>query len=81
MEKFLNILLVTVFAVAAAQLCRAHLVLKYNYDALVWREQSQTEQFGKVIATNLQRTRQDAQKIAALQAQVKALTAEKGQGN
>ena len=81
MKHLLSILPATVFAAVLLQLFCAHLELKYNYEALVRREKSQTDQFGKIIGTGLQRTHQDAQKIAELEDQVKALTAKDGPGN
>jgi len=81
MKHPLRILLATVSAAALMQLYCAHMELKYNYEALVWREKSQTDQFGKIIGTGLQRTHQDAQKITELEDQIKALTAKNGQGN
>jgi hypothetical protein len=81
MKHFLNILLVTLFAVALAQLYFANMVLKYNYDALAWQEKGQTDQFRQIIGTNFQRTYRDAQKISELEAQIKTLTTEKDRAN
>ena len=81
MKHLMNILLVTLFAVALAQLYRAQVELKYNYETLAWQEQGQTDQFGKTVAASYQRTHRDAQKIAELEAQIKVLTAEKSRAN
>jgi len=81
MKSLLNILLVALFAVVLAQSYRAHMVLKYNYEALAWQEKSQTDQFDRIIAASYQRTHLDAQKIAALEAQVRTLAAEQGRAN
>jgi len=79
MKHLLNILSVTLVAVAVAQLYRGHMELKYNYETLAWREKGQTDQFSKILETSVQRTHRDAQKIAELEGQVKALTANNGQ--
>jgi len=81
MKHLINILLVTLFAVALAQLYRAHMELKYNYETLAWQEKGQTDQFVKIIGASYQRSHRDAQKIAELEAQVKTLTAENGRAN
>jgi len=72
-----NILLVTLVAVVLAQLFRADVELKYDCETLAWQEKGQTDQFEKIMATSYQRTHRDAQKIAALEAQIRTLTAEK----
>lgn len=74
MKRILNILLVTMFAVALMQLFRAHMELKYNYDALAGQMKNKTAQFDAVISMNLQQTHQDALKAARLEAQIAALT-------
>ena len=81
MQRLWNILLVTLFAVALAQLYFADMELKYNYEVLALQEKGQTDQFEKIIAASCQRTHQDAQKITALEAQIRTLTAEKGRTN
>ena len=81
MQRLLNILLIAPFAVALAELYRADRELKYSYEVLAWEEKGQTDQFEKIIATSYQRTHRDAQKIAALEAQINTLTAEKGRAN
>ena len=81
MKNLLKILLVAVLAVALAQSYHSHMVLKYNYEALAWQEKSQTDQFEKIRATSCQRAHRDAQKIAALEAQIRTLTAEQGRFN
>ena len=81
MKHLLNILLVALFAVAVAQLYRGHMELKYNYESLALREKSQTDQFSVILATSVQRTHRDAQKIAALEAQIRTLTAANGRAN
>jgi len=81
MKHLLNILLVGLFAVALAQSYRAYMELKYNYETLVWQEKGQTDQFGKILATSVQRTHLDGQKIAALEAQIRTLTGENGRAN
>jgi hypothetical protein len=81
MKHLLRILPATVFAAALMQLYCAHMELKYNYEALAWREKCQTDQLGEIIGTGFQRTHRDAQKIAELEGQIKALTAKNGQAN
>ena len=71
--------MVTLIAAALMQLYRANMELKYNYEALTWQINNKTEQFNAIIAANFQRTHQDVQKIAKLEAQIKALTAGAGQ--
>jgi hypothetical protein len=75
MKHILNVLLVTLFAAALMLSYRAHMELKTNYEALAWQMKNKTDQFDAIIAANFQRTHQDAQKIAELKAQIKALTA------
>jgi hypothetical protein len=74
MKRILNLLLVTLFAAALMQSYRAHMELKYNYEALALIMKNKTAQFDGVIAMNLQQTQRDAQKAADLEAQIKALT-------
>ena len=81
MKHLLNILLVALFAAVLAQLFRADMELKYNFEALAWQEQGQTDQFNMIIAASYQRTHRDAQKIAALEAQIRTLTAANGRAN
>jgi hypothetical protein len=81
MKRLLRILLVALFAVALAQLYRANMELKYNYEALAWLMESESYQFEANIAKSYQRTCQDAQKIAELEAQIQALTADKSRAN
>lgn len=75
MKHILNVLLVTLFAAALMQSYRAHLELKTNYESLAWQMKNKTEQFDAIIAADFQRTHRDVQKIAELEAQIKALTA------
>jgi hypothetical protein len=42
---------------------------------LAWQTKNKTDQLDAIIAANLQRTHQDARKIAELEAQIKVLTA------
>lgn len=81
MKHLSSILLVTLFAVALAQLHLANMELKYNYETLAWREKGQTDQFGKILSTNCRRTHRDALKISELEAQIRTLTAEKSRAN
>jgi hypothetical protein len=78
MKHLLNISLVTLIAVALMQLYRANMELKYNYEALTWQMNNKTEQFNAIIAANFPRTYRDAQNVAKLETQIKALTAGKG---
>jgi hypothetical protein len=81
MKHFFNILLVTLFAVALAQLYYANMELKYSYEALAWQEKGQTDQFRQILGANLQRTYRDSRKISELEAQIKTLTTQKAQAN
>ena len=81
MKNLLNILLVALFVGALAQSYHAHMVLKYNYEALARLEKSQTDQFEQIIATGCQRMHRDAQRIAALEAQIGTLTAGQSRAN
>jgi len=80
-KRLLNILLVALFVVVLAQLYCADVELKYDYEAIAWRDKDQTDQFNKIIAASYRRTHQDAQKIAALEAHIRTLTSEKGLSN
>jgi len=75
MKRILNILLVTLFAAALTQFYRAHVELKSNYEALAWQMKNKTEQLDAILAANFQQTHLDVQKIAQLEAQIKALNA------
>ncbi len=81
MINSLNMLLAILVAAALLQLYRAHMELKYNYDALAWQVKSDDEQLKAGIRISFQRTHQDAQKIAELEAKLKAQTPEKSQSN
>ena len=77
MKQLSNMLLATLVAAALMQLYRAHMELKYNCEALAWQVNSDAAQLKASIATSYQRTHRDAQKIAELEAKIKALTAAK----
>jgi hypothetical protein len=79
MKRILNILLVTLFAVALMQLFRTHMELKYNHDALAMEMKHKIAQFDAVVAMNVQQTHLDAKKNAELEAQIAALTVEANQ--
>ncbi|MGH7994063.1 MAG: hypothetical protein ACREDQ_11140, partial [Limisphaerales bacterium] len=63
------------------ELYRAHMELKYDYETLAWQTKGEACQFKAIITTSYQRTHRDAQKIAELEGQIKALTARNGQAN
>jgi len=56
MKSLLNIVLVTLFAMALMQLYRANMELKYNYESLEWRMNNKTEQLDRLNAALWQRT-------------------------
>ena len=77
MKHISSVLLATLFVAALMQLFYAHMELKYNCDALAWQVKGENDQLMTVIGTTFERTRQDAQKIAELEAQIKVQTAQK----
>ncbi len=76
MKKYLNVLLVMLIAAALMQLCCVYVELKSNCDTLTRQVQNDGEQLCVYMAAAYARTHQDAQKIAELEAKLKALTAE-----
>jgi hypothetical protein len=81
MKRISNVLLAILFAVALILLYRAHMELKYNFEAFMWQTRCQADQFNSMIATSYQRTHQNAQKITGLEIQIKTLTTIDGQTN
>ncbi|MGH7951034.1 MAG: hypothetical protein ACREFE_03820 [Limisphaerales bacterium] len=81
MKHFLNILPGILFAAALILLYRAHMELKYNFEAFAWQTKDQADRFSSMIATSYQRTRHDAKKITELKLQIKTLTAMDDQTN
>ncbi len=81
MKNLLNMLLAILVATALLQLYRVHMELKYNYETLAWQVKSDDEQLKAGVRSSFQRTHQDAQRIAELEAKLKALTPEKGRAD
>jgi hypothetical protein len=70
-------LLVILIAIALMQLYRAQMKLKINCEELTGQVECDGEQINACVTAAYARTYQDAQKIAELEAKLKALTAEK----
>lgn len=81
MKNLLNMLLAILVATALLQLYRAHMELKYNCEMLAWQVKSDDEQLKAGMRNSYKRTHQDAQRIAELEAKVKALTPEQSRGD
>jgi len=79
MKHWSNILLVTLVAAALMQLYRANVELECTCDVLAFQVRSQTDMFRGITHRFSDRTRQDAQKIAELEAKLKAMNAGKTQ--
>ena len=73
MKKLLNILLAAMVAGALLQLYCTNMKLKYNCEALAWQVKAENDQLKTLLATNFQRTRRDARKIAELETKLKEL--------
>jgi len=81
MNRLWNILWVTLMTTALAQLYYVHTELKYHCDMLGSQVKCQTDQFQALVAASSLRTHRNAQKIAELEASLKALTTGKDRSN
>jgi len=81
MKRVTRTLLVILFAVSLMQLYLAYAELQCTCETLSFQVNGKSDQFKALVATSFQRTRQDAQKIAELEAKIASLTAEKGRIN
>ena len=79
MKHWSNILLVTLVAAALMQLYRAHVELECTCDVLAFQVRSEADMLKGTSRHFSERTRQDAQKIAELEAKLNALGAGKTQ--
>jgi hypothetical protein len=79
MKHWSNILLVTLVAAGLMQLYRAHVELECTCDVLAFQVKSQSDMLRGTSRHFSERTHQDAQKIAELEAKLKAMTAGKTQ--
>lgn len=79
MKHWSNILLVTLVVAALMQLYRAQVELECTCDVLAFQAKSQADMLRGTNRHFGERRRQDAQKIAELEAQLRALNAAKTQ--
>ncbi|MGA9780444.1 MAG: hypothetical protein ACLPRE_00095 [Limisphaerales bacterium] len=77
MKYLLKILMVTVVAAGLIPLYGVHMGLKYRCEALDGQVESYDKELNACVVSACERSYRDAQRIAELEAELKALTAEK----